>query len=407
MVRRNETKKQKLDIHNTEKQYESAKALFRNSKILESNKQLCLEYINDCEIGWGHAKPIGKHRAIKNFYALRFLTECLESIDSGLTWPYLELAHTKKILLMIDHKEGWGEWSVHDHKEGLRKFIIWLRKTKGYPREYYDSGKLNATKHLFRFPPEVDYSVPNVDKLKPVSEIPSEMEVEMLINAWSEEIKYNIRRDKFKAVKIATRNKALISILADVGTRIGGVGSLTIGDVVFDAIGAKVSITDKTMQGELVRLVFSVAALKDWIDLHPAKNKSEAPLWIDIETNEPLTYGGLNKILQETRILHNAYATERGLPQITKRLHFHGFRYYAQIRDVLEGMPLAVQCAQRGWSPTSDQPQHYARISTSQIDTWIAEHYGLKEVTDEDRERIIKEIKDKRPAPRKELPGYS
>ncbi len=399
-----DTARKKIDLHRIDAQYESAKESFRNASLSEVNKSLCLEYISDCELGWGNSQRIGKYRALKYFQTLRFLTGCLESLDPGLTWPFIELDHTKAILNITDHRE-WGEWQVHVHKISLRKFVTWLRLTKGYPKDYYDSGRLNASIRIFKRPPEVDFAISKPDTLKPFAEIPTEEEVDMLLRAWDEEIRYHIRRENFKELMTATRNKALISILADTGTRIGGIGGLRIGDIQFDNLGAKISVLDKTMRGEPVRLIFSVGALKDWLDLHPMKSNPAAPLWIAPETRKALNYDGLKKILKLTRTLHNSYARERGLPEITKRLHFHAFRYHAQIRDVLEGMPISIQCSQRGWSPSSPMPQHYARISSGQADAWIARHYNLMTVTDEDREAIEK-IVSKRRAPKEGLPGY-
>jgi len=87
-----------------------------------------------------------------------------------------------------------------------------------------------------------------------------------------------------------------------------------------------------------------------------------------------MNYAGMQKALKTAVITHNAYAESKGLPKITRRIHFHAFRYYAQTRDTLGGMPVGIMCKQRGWSPTSKQPQRYARISSAQVDEWLVAH---------------------------------
>lgn len=67
---------------------------------------------------------------------------------------------------------------------------------------------------------------------------------------------------------------------------------------------------------------------------------------------------------------------KRSMPQIARRIHFHSFRNYAQTRDMIAGMPVSIQCAQREWKPDSSMPMRYARIATGHVDKWMLEHYG-------------------------------
>ncbi|MDD5474345.1 MAG: site-specific integrase [Candidatus Methanoperedens sp.] len=369
-------KTQKPDIHRVDREYEQALESFRNNACLsEKNTQLCLEFINDLKIGWGSAKKIGDHRLLKYLRTLRILTIMFESLDNELSWSYVQKQHIKTLLLMFDHKDGWNEWAIHGARTILKRFVTWMRKEHRYPQDYPEGERLNALILLVKSPVEVDYSTPRPKKLKSIDEIPTEEEVNWLIQAW------DYYREETSRAEVAARNKAIITILAEIGIRIGGLGSLQIRDVIFDNIGAKISVTDKTMQGEPVRLITSAPCLKEWLNLHPWKNNPEAPLWVVLldhnHLGSPMCYEMFGKMLKQSRRLHNKHAKENDLPLITRRLHFHAFRYYAQTRDMLEGMPVSIQCAQRGWKPNSDRPQQYARVTTAQVDEWLVAHNRL------------------------------
>lgn len=377
--------RQKPDIHRVDKNYETTLEYFKRAGISNENKQLCLEFVNDLKIGWGGGtKKVGKLRLIKYLQILRQLSEMLESLeqpDHSLAWSYIQKKHVKELLLMFDNHKGWDEWSVHSARTVLKRFVTWIRKEKGYPEGYPERDRLSAIMPLVKYPVEVDYSTPRPRKLKPINEIPTEQEVNWLIQAW------DYYRGRTGRAEVAARNKAFIAVIAEVGIRVGGLGNRQIKDVLFDDLGAKIGITDKTMQGEPVRLMTSVPYLREWLDLHPWRNDPEAPLWPVVfnevvdNNGKLMSYANLQRILIQTRRLHNERAKEEGLPLITRRLHFHAFRYYAQTRDMLEGMPVSVQCAQRGWKPDSDRPQMYARITTGAVDEWLIKHYRLARKT--------------------------
>jgi len=66
------------------------------------------------------------------------------------------------------------------------------------------------------------------------------------------------------------RDKAIIAVLYDTGTRIGEMGSLKIKHIVFDQYGAILTVNGKTGMRR-VRIIFSVPYLASWLDIHPQK----------------------------------------------------------------------------------------------------------------------------------------
>jgi hypothetical protein len=201
-------------------------------------------------------------------------------------------------------------------------------------------------------------------KLKAGEDIPTSEEMQYLSDA-----------------SINPRDKAFFEMAREVGIRIGGIGSRQIKHVSFDELGAKVTMYDKTMRGEPVRFISSASYLRIWLDSHPFRNDPEAPLWVDLEKTArgavPLDYSGFRAMIQRAVERHNKRAERLGLPKITKRIHTHLFRYHAQTRDELEGVPRAIMCKQRGWKPDSKQPERYARIVTKDVDSYYAKRFGL------------------------------
>ncbi len=353
------------DFMRTNWHYKNCKDIFDRSPVADENKALVYEFLESCRLGL-YQKKIGKNRIVRTFLSLRHLCNML---PSDKIWHDLTKSDIRAMLIKVEEHPGWGEWEKYVNLTILRKFMSWLRSEYSYPTNYPDRERLIALLPLLDHAPEVKINLTRPNKLKPLNEIPTAEEVGYLLAAC------DLLTDRLQGA----RNKAFLSVLFELGARIGGIGPLKIRDIVFDDIGALISITDKTMRGESVRVIQSVPALKAWLYLHPLKNDPDAPLWVKLRGDsklEQIDYGTARKILHSTVKLHNKTAASRGLPKIERRIHFHAFRYFAQGRDALAGMPIAVMCKQRGWSPTSKQPQRYARISNEQVDAWLVKHYN-------------------------------
>ncbi|MFH1774717.1 MAG: hypothetical protein ABH874_07155 [Methanobacteriota archaeon] len=347
-----------IDIFNSERRYENAVKRLKESGISQRNKELILGFANDCLIGWGGVK-IKKLRAVKYICLLKVLAEILEK-----EFDYVDKEDVKRLLHSIDSDSRKGDWVQHDYRIALRKFVKWLREEHGYPKDYPNGKYLTKILPLIKYPEEVSkVKVKNVDKIKPREEIPTQEETRYLREA-----------------AINARDKAFFAVSEELGPRIGGIGTRKIKHVSFDDLGAKIYMQDKTMKGEPTRLISSASYLRDWLEAHPFKHDPEAPLWINLERLpkcEALDYAGFRSMIRRTVKRHNTRAEKFGLPKITRRIHSHGFRYFAQIRDELEGVPRSVQKKQRGWSTDSNQPDRYAAIVTKDVDEYYRKKFGL------------------------------
>lgn len=349
-----------IDIHNYNRRYETLKnSVSCSTTISNRNKLLLLKFSADCQTGWGQ-KKLTIARIIKLLAQLKTLSEMTDK-----DWDYVTKDDVRDLLDRIDTDPKKGEWAQYDFRIILRKFITWLRNEYGYPDGYPQKEEMSQLLPILKFPSEVmKIRVSPPQKLKAGEDIPTEEEMQYICDA-----------------AINPRDKAFFQMAKEVGIRIGGIGSRQIKHVSFDELGAKVTIYDKTMRGEPVRFVSSASHLHIWLDNHPFKNDPEAPLWIDLEKTAygafPLDYNGFRAMIRRAVERHNKRAETLGLPRITKKIHTHLFRYHAQTRDELDGVPRSIMCKQRGWRPDSKQPERYARIVTKDVDSFYAKKFGL------------------------------
>src|SRR3990170_1809035 len=76
------------------------------------------------------------------------------------------------------------------------------------------------------------------------------------------------------------RDKAFILVLYESGCRIGEILSLRIRNVQFDDYGAALIVNGKTGDRR-VRIILSAPKLASWIEYHPLKKNTDAPLWVN------------------------------------------------------------------------------------------------------------------------------
>ncbi|MFA5394803.1 MAG: site-specific integrase [Methanogenium sp.] len=175
----------------------------------------------------------------------------------------------------------------------------------------------------------------------------------------------------------ATRNlrdAALIATLYETGCRRGELLSCSIRSLTFTANGARLQVTGKT-GARVVPLVFSVPYLRKWLEVHPLRNDSGAPLWILSRTtiidgvsirDAAMTPAALTAILKS--IAHDA--------GITKRINPHSFRHARATR--LAGA-FSEQQMKRflGWTSASAMPAVYVHLSGRDIEDATLAMYGV------------------------------
>jgi len=127
----------------------------------------------------------------------------------GKDWEWVTKEDIKRIIVEIDADPGKGEWTQHDYRIILRKFVSWLRAEHSYPSGYPEREEFIRILSIVKYPVEVGkIKINRPDRLKPAEEIPTQIEMHYLSDA-----------------SINPRDKAFFEMAKEVGIRIGGLGS--------------------------------------------------------------------------------------------------------------------------------------------------------------------------------------
>lgn len=325
----------RIDIYNFEKKLKSVLRRLDGSDIIQSNKELILDFHKQ-QI----AEGIGVGRQAK-------ITQVLWALSRNIKKPFDTLDKDDIIdLVGFVETQKWSAWTKHDYKVILRKFFKWLRNSKDYPDEVswikapYPKNTLRANQLLTE-----------------------------------EEIK--------RMVEVATnpRDKAFIFILYESGCRIGELLTVRIKDVEFDEYGAFLNVTGKTGPRR-VRIIKSVPLLTIWLNCHKYSKNPNAPLWIRLNNPEmkfmatPTVRSFLKKVVRKAGI--------------DKRVHPHLFRH-SRATHLASQIPESLLKKHMGWVQNSDMTATYVHLSGQELDKALLKASGIR-IGDKPKEDKLKII---------------
>lgn len=243
-----------------------------------------------------------------------------------------------------DGKENWTTW---DYKKMLRIFMRWLKFGN---RDFKEVGDPEITSRI------------TMKKVK------NKLVREDLLN--DEDISKIIR------ATINPRDRALLAVQAEAGTRPGEILSLRIKHVKIDQYGAKIAVDGKT-GARAVRIVQSVPDLMHWIDIHPFKDDGDSPLWIVLQQGEKygkaLDWSSVKWILD--------YAVKKS--GVKKRVYLNLFRHSSATKSA-QFMTESQLRMRQGWTSASTMPATYVHMIGSDADNAYLEHMGIKYETKTD-----------------------
>ncbi len=354
-----------MDIFNYERRVREQLRLLDEEEGLEENKALVKEYAEERLYG---EKAVSNGRVFAEIYHLRFAVRALKK-----GFLYCE-EKDFRWLIRKRRDAGVGQETLADFADTLRRFMRFVRKHYGYPEGHSCAGIPAFMLALFRYPPEVaNLKVRRESTKKKVAR-------KMRRLPASDDLPWEL-------VKFATnkRDAALLALFAENGNRVGGIGSLRVGDVVLNGHIAEVYIEDKTMDGEPVIFTRATRYLKEWLEVHPARDNPEAPLWVSLRNKsiKPISYNTLWSAYKRTEARYNAYARAHGLPEVHLSPKF--FRCVTTRRDIKRGVPREIITRQRGWIPTSVMPGYYAAFTANDVREYF-EKEGLTFVCPKCRE---------------------
>ena len=168
----------------------------------------------------------------------------------------------------------------------------------------------------------------------------------------------------------STRDKAMISVHAEAGTRINEVLGMKIKDFAVDKFGGTIKVDGKTGVRP-IRIVKSVPYLMKWLNDHPYKDNFESPLWVYIRNSnsfgKPMNYTGFNAILKK-RVRQ---------AKITKRITSHLFRH-KEITDLANKLTESESRMRHGWEKSSLMPSRYSHLNQEDLDEKMLGIMGVK-----------------------------
>lgn len=163
------------------------------------------------------------------------------------------------------------------------------------------------------------------------------------------------------------RDRALISVLYEGAFRIGEIGNMRWGDVMFTEWNVTINTAEKTGKPRFVPLVSSRAYLAEWKNAYPLPITPESFVFLTTTTKKPLQYQGLVK---QMRII----ATRAG---ITKHIKPHIFRH-SRITHLMQKGVSEASVKLMGWGDTTtDMLKVYLHLTNADIEKDIARLNGI------------------------------
>lgn len=313
------------DLYNYEKRLQRKLESIKNSKdISKHNKAKILEFQRSCL-----AQGLSKARMLRYLNDLPRIAIKLEKDFERVARPDIE------VIVAEIESTNLSPATKLSYAVTFKKFYKWMNGGEEYPKSVKwlrTTGKKNNNK------------------------IPEELLTE-------EEVKHMIE------VSTNSRNRAIISVLWDVGCRVGELLSMQVKHVNFEKQLTRITIQGKTGMRR-IPLIDSTPYLAEWIENHPFKNNPNAYLWItlgNINHNQPLEYGACRKLLKEV-------AKKAG---VKKAINPHNFRH-SRATVLAKHFTDAQMNKYFGWTQGSSISQVYVHLSGKDLDDAVLELRGLK-----------------------------
>lgn len=295
-------------VHDYDSQIENIEKMI-DEELSENNRKLVHEYHKEMV-----RTSLGKATRTKHLATVLSLSRML-----GKDWQAVTKADIDELVYLIMSQyspKGQETHSTRDHKKILKIFFRWIRRGSRQSRRVGDP---DETKHI---------------GLNPIR---SKIVREQLIT------EDDLAR-LLKACIGNPRDKAMIYVHYEAGTRIGELLSLRIKHVKFDEFGAVIHVDGKT-GARPIRIVKSVPTLSHWLNEHPNNQEPESPLWVlfdNAKIGQPVTYYAAKKILD--RILQRT--------NLNKKFNWKLFRH-SEATNSTRFLNESQMRMRHGWTPSS------------------------------------------------------
>ncbi len=274
----------------------------------------------------------------KNFDMILSLTRMLD----GKTWLDLNQDDMDSLVVTIMNKHSENGKETNTSSDNKRFLKIWYRFVKLGSRSFKKVGDPIETRDIES--KIVDSKVTRMQLITP-------QEKKRLLDACS-----------------TMRDKALIDVHYDAGTRIGEILSVQIKHIKHDKYGYVISVDGKTGSRN-IRILESIPTLARWLESHPEKDNPEAYLFCSMKsvwTGNKLSYAGSVRVLNDT--------CKRAK---LRHLNWQLFRHTEATRTA-KYMSDGITKKRHGWSATSKMPSRYSHINNTDVDESFLKHHGIE-----------------------------
>ena len=332
------------DLYEHRARYERVKENLKKENITDRNKKLILEFDEVCTL-----EKLSESRRIKILSHLVILArDYLKNDFDKATKEEL-----KAVVLKIDGREDRSVWTRHNYKSILRKFYRWLVFGDSY-RNRVEQPEVIAWM-------KVSVSEKEKPRVK-ASEILTEREIEKLIETAEH-----------------PRDRAFVSMLYELGARIGEIGMLRIKDISRDKYSFIIDLSGKTGH-RTPRIVVSDPYLSSWLNMHPLKDNPNAPLWVMLgnrNKNERMRYAAFRALVLRLK--------ERA--KIKKRIYPHLFRH-TRVTHLLINKQINESQAKVyfGWTPSSNMLSDYSHLVSQDVNNVMLELHGIKTAEESEKQ---------------------
>lgn len=244
--------------------------------------------------------------------------------------------------------------------DDILDFSEWLDRqtfTKGKRKKKYSEGSKYIKLAIIKaFLKELKVSAASAITMKPAKcgKLPEDLitqeEVEALLNECRN-----------------TRDRAIIAVLYESGMRRGELLNLRIKNISFDENGTVVTIPDGKTGARRIRLVFATSFIREWLAVHPTKNRESFVFCSSREPFDVMSYDTIRHQLQDI-------AKRAG---IQKRVNPHSFRH-ARATHLAEHLTEAQMKTYLGWTAGSNMAAIYVHLSGKSIDNAILKMNGIQ-----------------------------
>jgi site-specific recombinase XerD len=302
-----------------------------SEELTPRNKELIFKFLN-------HISPEVSD------YRLTFYTHKLRKLGTWLKKDFDAVTEDdiRSVLTFLSkgaaREDGniFSQGTLHGYKVTFKRFYRWL---EGNDEEY---------------PRKVRWIKSSGDKTRI-------HEPEQLLTF--EEVREMIRHAR------SPRDKALISFLYESGARISELLSMKVKHLEFFENIVRATLPVSKTQPRVIPLVFCRTHLSTWMNYHPLKDDTEAPLWSNLKGDgkHPLLGQTVSRILKDTAATSN----------IAKRVYPHLFRACSITHKQAAGWPEQNIKLFHGLCKDSKVMKHYSHLSYSDLEDIQKKMNGL------------------------------